>query len=103
MRLRVDKDDDALYFRLNESAIVLLQSHRRIFVSSQSFILAVGAIVARERMPVISVVVALLALYMIWGMWFPIVRSRHRIVDFYKFDIIARPRITEVKLMRVFA
>ncbi|MFP7723016.1 hypothetical protein [Lysobacter sp. A3-1-A15] len=66
---------------INES---LLQSYRSLFISSQSFLLAVGAImVGKERLILLSV--AFFGLVMIWMMWFPAVRARHRIVDYYKF------------------
>lgn len=66
---------------INES---LLQSYRSLFISSQSFLLAVGAIVAGKSTAVV-LAVAVLSLLMIWSIWFPVVRARHRIVDYYKY------------------
>lgn len=72
---------------INES---LLQSYRSLFISSQSFLLAVGAImVGKDR--VILWCVGGFGLVMIWLMWFPAVRARHRIVDYYKFAAALAP------------
>ena len=65
---------------INES---LLQSYRQIFISSQSFLLAVGAI-ASGKSTVVLVVTAAVSLLMIWAIWFPVVRARHLIVDYHK-------------------
>lgn len=62
----------------------LLQSYRSIFISSQSFILAVGAIVL-DKSTFILAAIAIMSLIMIWVVWFPVVVSRHKIVDFYKY------------------
>lgn len=72
---------DTERWSINES---LLQSYRSLFISSQSFLLAVGAIVAGKSTAVVSAV-ALFSLLMIWAIWFPVVRDRHRIVDYYKY------------------
>ena len=72
---------DTERWSINES---LLQSYRSLFISSQSFLLAVGAIVAGKSTAVV-LAVAVLSLLMIWAIWFPVVRARHRIVDYYKY------------------
>src|SRR5512139_2424153 len=64
----------------------LLQSYRSIFIPSQSFMLAVGAIVSAKS-PMVLYVTAVISLLMIWAIWFPVVRSRHRIVDYYKYRV----------------
>lgn len=70
---------------VNES---LLQSYRSIFISSQSFLIAVGAILLDAKTPVwLLALIAGLALLMIWYLWFRVVVSRHRAVDYYKFQI----------------
>lgn len=69
---------------INES---LLQSYRSIFISSQSFLLAVGAIVSGKS-DVVLYATAAISLVMIWAIWFPVVRSRHLIVDYYKFGMM---------------
>lgn len=62
----------------------LLQSYRSIFISSQSFMLAVGAIISGKSIYVfMSIFFA--GLVMIWFIWFPCVRARHRTVDYHKF------------------
>jgi hypothetical protein len=90
--------DPYAMWTLNET---LLQSYRSIFVSSESFLLAVGAIVAGESFEVV-VAVAALALLLTWAIWFPVVTSRHRIVDYYKctrdWDDEQRAAICEVEL-----
>jgi hypothetical protein len=76
---------------INES---LLQSYRSLFISSQSFLLAVGAImVGKDRVILLSV--AIIGLVMIWTIWFPAVRARHRIVDYYKFGSQLAPALRQ--------
>ena len=65
----------------NES---LLQSYRSIFISSVSFLLAVGAIVAEKSIAVLMAV-AVVSVLMIWAIWFRVVRARHLIVDYYMY------------------
>ncbi len=62
----------------------LLQSYRSIFMTSQSFLLAVGAIVSGKDL-VVFLALFVVGLVTIWGVWFPVVRARHRIVDYYKY------------------
>ena len=64
----------------NES---LLQSYRSIFLSSQSFLLAVGAILIDKGN--ILILVAAIALIQIWFIWFRVVYARLLIVDYYKY------------------
>jgi len=66
---------------INES---LLQSYRSIFISSESFLLAVGAIVTDKSITVLMAT-AFISVLMIWAIWFPVVRARHLIVDYYKY------------------
>jgi hypothetical protein len=68
---------------VNES---LLQSYRSIFISSQSFLLAVGAVLV-EQYPYLNIVIAGLSLLMIWWIWIPVVKARRRIVDYYKYAL----------------
>ncbi len=84
---------DTERWRINES---LLQSYRSLFISSQSFLLSVGAIIADKSTLAVSVV-AVLSLFMIWVIWFPMVRARHLIVDYYKYGVsIPHPKPAEV-------
>ena len=64
----------------NES---LLQSYRSIFLSSQSFLLAVGAILLDKGN--ILILVAAISLIQIWFIWFRVVYARSLIVDYYKY------------------
>jgi ABC-type bacteriocin/lantibiotic exporter with double-glycine peptidase domain len=80
----------------NES---LLQSYRSIFISSESFLLAVGALFWAQSM-IILLVISILSLLIIWFIWFPVVVSRHRIVDYYKYnmeciEVIDKPTTTK--------
>lgn len=68
----------------------LLQSYRSIFISSESFLLAVGAIVVEKSLAVL-LAVAVVSLFMIWAIWFPVVRARHLIVDYYKYRSLKGP------------
>ncbi len=63
----------------------LLQSYRSIFISSESFLLAVGAIFL-EKSLLLLIITSTIGLIMIWFLWFPIVRARHLIVDYYKYQ-----------------
>ncbi len=66
----------------------LLQSYRIIFISSQSFLLAFGAILFDSNTPLwLLITIVALTFVVIWGLWFPVVRARGLIVDFYKFNI----------------
>ncbi len=70
---------------VNES---LLQSYRSIFISSQTFLIAVGAILLEDDKPEwLLQFIAFLGLLIIWGFWFMVVFYRARIVDYYKFQL----------------
>jgi len=77
---------DSELWIVNESC---LQSYRSIFISSESFLLAVGAIVSDKGIWVL-VVTAAISVSMIWFVWFPVVRARHRIVDYWKYRAALR-------------
>ena len=63
-----------------------VQSYRSNMLSSQSFLLAVGAILFDKPWHLI-VCVAIIAFLQIWYIWFRVIYSRLKIVDYYKFDI----------------
>lgn len=67
---------------INES---LLQAYRSTFISSQSFLLAVGAIYTGKSHSLVYITAAV-GFSVIWFIWFPVVRARHRIVDYYKYS-----------------
>ena len=77
----------------------LLQSYRSIFISSQSFLLAVGAIVSGKS-PMVLYAISAISILMIWAIWFPAVRARHRIVDYYKYraELIKSKRLALSRL-----
>lgn len=74
-----NKDSLAIY----ESAV---QAYRGHFLSSQSFMLAVGAIVL-DKSFVLTILVSIIALFQIWGIWFRIMRIKTITVDFYKYKM----------------
>jgi len=63
-----------------------VQSYRTIFISSQSFILVVGVLLF-EKSVWLFMPLALISLLVIWYIWFPVVKARHRIVDYYKYAL----------------
>jgi len=70
-------------YQINED---LLQSYRQIFISTESFLLAVGAIILDKSL-LLLMIIAAVSIITIWYLWFRIVRSRHLIVDYYKFTL----------------
>jgi len=71
---------------VNES---LLQSYRSTFIASQSFLLVVGSILLNDNNNPYWLLgfVSISALVMIWYVWFRVVISRARAVDYYKFQL----------------
>ena len=63
----------------------LLQSYRQIFVGSQAFMLAVGAILFSTADDWLLVLIAVLAAVIIWYIWFLVVLARHKAVDYHKY------------------
>lgn len=64
-----------------------VQMYRSNFISSQSFFLAVGAILLAKGTLLLVIILALIAAVNIWYIWFRIILSRIRIVDFHKFNM----------------
>lgn len=64
-----------------------VQMYRSNFISSQSFFLAVGAILLGKSPLWIIIALAIIAAINIWYIWFRIILSRIRIVDFHKFNM----------------
>ncbi len=62
-----------------------VQSYRNFFISSQTFLLAVGAILL-DKSSFLLVLVALIGVIEIWYIWFRVVAARIYIVDYYKFS-----------------
>ena len=85
---------------INES---LLQSYRSIFIASQSFLIAVGAILwGNKDFPFfLFFLITVLALIIIWCLWFRVVLCRHKIVDYYKFQLGSKA--SKQKALKAFA
>ena len=73
--------NDAERYKINESN---LQSYRLLFIISGSSLLIVGSIVL-DTHPWLLVLIASISLFIIWAIWYPVVKSRHLIVDYYKY------------------
>lgn len=69
---------------VNES---LLQSYRLIFISSQTFLIAVGALLLNKEQPRWLLDAVAGVAIIIWILWFQVVTARHRVVDYYKFQL----------------
>ncbi|MCM1159368.1 MAG: hypothetical protein NC300_11395 [Bacteroidales bacterium] len=63
-----------------------LQSYRSMFLSSQSIMLAVGAIITGKSV-IATVVVAIVAVFQIIYVWLPVIYYRFLLVDFYKYSM----------------
>jgi hypothetical protein len=63
-----------------------VQSYRSSSLSSQSIMLAVGAMLIDKPLP-IFIGIAIIALIQIWPIWFLLINARIKIADFYKFDM----------------
>jgi hypothetical protein len=78
-------------YSMNET---LLQYYRTIFISSESFLLTVGAIVVDKSL-IVFLLIAGISIYMIWDIWYEVVGFRHLIVDYYKYHIGSKYLCTE--------
>ena len=67
----------------------LLQSYRQIMIGSQSIFLALGAVLIDKGF-IALLVISLICIFQIWWIWFRIVYSRAKAVDFYKFRMNER-------------
>jgi len=70
-------------YQVNEN---LLQSYRQVFLSFESLLLAVGALVF-DNHPGAMLVITAIGISTIWAIWHRIVRSRQLIVDYYKYGM----------------
>lgn len=73
-------------YRLNETN---LQAYRLMFIPLEAILLLIGVII-QDKPQFIFMVFISISLYSIWGLWFPIVRSRQRVVDYYKYQALAK-------------
>jgi len=62
------------------------QSYRSIFHSSQSFLLAVGALLL-DKSDTLLFITCTIALFNIWYIWSRVIIIRTRIVDYHKFSL----------------
>ena len=66
-----------------------VQAYRSNMIASQSFLLAVGAILYDKNVFLMGICV-ILALLQLWYIWYRIIRTRTIISDFYKFNLAER-------------
>lgn len=64
----------------------LLQSYRSCFLSSQSMLVAVGAIVLDKSM-IITIIISIIAILHIVCIWFPMIKHRGMVIDFHKYSM----------------
>jgi hypothetical protein len=74
--------DNKEKYRTNE---MNLQSYRLMFIPLEA-ILIVAGITVYEKPRFLFLFLMAVSLYTIWGLWFPIVRSRQKVVDYYKYQ-----------------
>jgi hypothetical protein len=74
--------DNKEKYRLNE---MNLQAYRLMFIPLEA-ILIVAGITVYEKPRFLFLFLMAVSLYTIWGLWFPIVRSRQKVVDYYKYQ-----------------
>ena len=63
-----------------------LQAYRSIFLSSQSIMLAVGAIII-DKSKVAILLIAAIAIFQIFYVWLPVIYYRFLLVDFHKYRL----------------
>jgi len=63
----------------------LLQSYRSIFITTQSIFLAIGVFTTNNINMFLPI--CIISLITIWIIWFPVVKSRHLAVDFFKYSL----------------
>lgn len=69
-------------YRINE---MNLQAYRLMFIPLEA-ILVVAGIAVYDKPRFLFLFLMAASLYSIWGLWFPIVRSRQKVVDYYKYQ-----------------
>ncbi|QRN83805.1 hypothetical protein JR338_03350 [Chloroflexota bacterium] len=73
-------------YRLNE---MNLQAYRLMFIPLEAILLVIGILI-QDQPRFLFIFFMTFGLYSIWGLWFPIVRSRQRVVDYFKFQSLAK-------------
>ncbi|MEE0874023.1 MAG: hypothetical protein UIH27_11260 [Ruminococcus sp.] len=64
-----------------------VQSYRSNMIASQSFLLAVGAIILDKNNTILAFLCISIALIQLWFVWFRVIRVRTIIADYYKFEL----------------
>ena len=64
-----------------------VHAYRSNMIASQSFLLAVGAVLL-EKSTILVGVCVIIALFQLWYIWYKVIRARTIISDFYKFHLI---------------
>lgn len=64
----------------------MIQAYRSNMISSQAFLLAVGAIVVDKSIIILLICFAI-AVIQLWYIWYRVIRCRAIISDFYKFGL----------------
>lgn len=73
-------------YRMNE---MNLQAYRLMFIPLEAILLVIGLLV-HDHPGFLFIFFMSFSLYTTWGLWFPIVRSRQRVVDYYKYQSSAK-------------
>lgn len=63
-----------------------VQAYRSNFISSQSFMLAVAAMVL-DKSFILTFIISAVSIIQIWYIWFRVIHVRTIIVDFYKYQM----------------
>lgn len=66
-----------------------VQSYRANMIASQTFLLAVAAILYEQSFLFLCICVGV-ALFQLWYIWFRIIRVRTIIVDYHKFELFSK-------------
>ncbi len=73
-------------YQMNE---MNLQAYRLMFIPLEAILLVIGILIQDQPRSLFHFFLAF-GLYSIWGLWFPIVRSRQRVVDYFKYQTLAK-------------
>jgi hypothetical protein len=63
-----------------------VQAYRSNFLSSQSILLAVGAIVLGKSL-ILTIIISAIGIFQMWLIWYGVIAIRTRIVDYYKYSM----------------
>lgn len=66
-----------------------LQAYRLMFIPLEAILLVIGLLI-HDHPRFLFIFFMSFSLYSTWGLWFPIVRSRQRVVDYYKYKSSAK-------------